>query len=73
MDFLKAFGRVKHNFLIEELTQSPLNPYIVNWYVSFLSDRKQTVVCHNTVGDWKDVNCSTTQGSVSVLYLLNLF
>ena len=56
MDFLKAFGRVKRNFLIEELTHSPLNPYIVNWYVSFLSDRKQRVVCHNTVGDWKDVN-----------------
>ena len=30
MDFLKAFGRVKHNFWIEELTQSPLYPYIVN-------------------------------------------
>ena len=73
MDFLKAFGRVKRNFLIEELTQSPLNPYIVNWYVSFLSDRKQRVVCYNTVGDWKDVNCSTTQGSVSGLYLFNLF
>ena len=73
MDFLKAFSRVKRNFLIEELTQSPLNPYIVNWYVSFLSDRKQRVVCHNTVGDWKDVNCSTTQGSDSGLYLFNLF
>ena len=69
MDFLKAFSRVKRNFLIEELTQSPLNPYIVNWYVS----RKKRVVCHNTVGDWKDVNCSTTQGSVSGLYLFNLF
>ena len=56
MDFLKAFGRVKRNCLIEELTHSPLNPYIVNWYVSFLSDRKQRVDCHNTVGDWKDVN-----------------
>ena len=39
MDFSKAFDRVKHNLLIEKLTQSPLNPYIVNWYVSFLSDR----------------------------------
>ena len=46
MDFSKAFDRVKHNLLIEKLTQSPLNPYIVNWYVSFLSDRKQRVVCH---------------------------
>ena len=73
MDFSKAFDRVKHNLLIQKLTQSPLNPYIVNWYVSFLSDRKQRVVCHNTVCDWKDVNRSTTQGSVSGPYLFNLF
>ena len=73
MDFSKAFDRVKHNLLIEKLTQSPLNPYIVNWYVSFLSDRKQRVVCHNTVCDWKDVNRGTTQGSVSGPYLFNLF
>ena len=57
---------------MEKLTQSPLNPYIVNWYVSFLSDRKQRVVCHNTVCDWKDVNRGTTQGSVSGPYLFNL-
>ena len=38
MDFSKAFDRVKHNLgLVEKLTQSPLNPYIVNWYVSFLT------------------------------------
>ena len=72
MDFSKALDRVKHNLLIEKLTQSPLNPYIVNWYVSFLSDRKQRVVCH-TVCDWKYVNRGTTQGSVSGPYLFNLF
>ena len=73
MDFSKAFDRVKHNLLIEKLTQSPLNPYIVNWYVSFLSDRKQRLVCHNTVCGWKDVNRGTTQESVSGPYLFNLF
>ena len=56
-----------------KLTQSPLNPCIVNWHVSFLSDRKQRVVCHDTVCDWKDVNRGNTQGSVSGPYLLNLF
>ena len=38
-----------------------------------MSDRKQRVVCHNTVCDWKDVNRGTTQGSVSGPYLFNLF
>ena len=69
----KTFDRVKHNLLTEKLTKSPLNPYIVNWYVSFLSDRKQRVVCHNTVCDWKDGNHGTTQVSVSGPYLFNLF
>ena len=73
MDFSKAFETVKHNLLIEKLTQSPLNPHTVSWYVTFLSDRKQRVVCHNTVYDRRDVNRGTTQGSVSGPHLLNLF
>ena len=36
MDFSKAFDRVKHNLLIEKQKESPLNPYMVNCYVSFL-------------------------------------
>ena len=71
-DFSKSFDRVKRNLLMAKLTQSPLNPWIVNWHVSFLSDRKQRVVCHYTVCDWKDANRGTTQGSVSGPYLFNL-
>ena len=66
IDFLKAFDRVKCNLLIAKLTQSPLNPYIVNWYVSFLSERKQRMVFNNTVCNWKDVNRGTTQGYLFV-------
>ena len=48
--------------------------YIINWYVSFLSERKQRVVCHNTFCYWKGVNCGTIQGSVSgPTYLFILF
>ena len=43
-NFSKSFDRVKHNLLMAKLTQSPLNPCIVNWHVSLLSDRKQRVV-----------------------------
>ena len=73
MDFSKAFDRVKHNLLVEKVKQCPLNPYIVNWFISFLSDRKQRVVCNNTVCEWKYVNCGTTQGSVNGPYLFSLF
>ena len=68
-----SLGLQKKSLLIEKLTQSPLNPYIDNWHVSFSSDRKQRVVCHNTVCDGKDVNRGTTQGSFSGPYFFNLF
>ena len=43
-------------------------------YLSFLSDRQQRVVYDNSfVGEWKDVNRGSTQGSVSGPYLFNVF
>ena len=46
---------------------------MVNWYISFLSDRKQRLVYNGTVCDWMMVNKGTTQGSVSGPHLFNLF
>ena len=51
----------------------PLNPYILNWYLSFLNDRRQRVVCNSIACDWISVNKGTTQGSVSGPYLFNIF
>ena len=52
----------------------PLNPYIINWYLNFLKNRKQGVVCNDFCGEWMDVNKGTTQGSVSGRpYLFNIF
>ena len=42
MDFSKAFDNVKHH-LFEKL-KYPLNPYIINWYMRFLADRRQRVI-----------------------------
>ena len=41
IDFSKAFDRVNHELLSFELRQLPLNPLIVNWYLSFLKKRLQ--------------------------------
>ena len=72
MDFSKAFDNFKHNLLVEKLKKSPLNRYLVNWYISFLGERMQRVVCNHVVCEWKDVNKGTTQGSVSGPYLFNV-
>ena len=43
-DFSKAFDSVPHNVVTERLKQTNLNPYIINWIISFLTNRKQRVV-----------------------------
>ena len=37
----------KHELLANKLKKLPLNPYITNWYLNFLKDRKQRVCCNN--------------------------
>ena len=73
MDFGKAFDFVYHTILSAKLKQLPLNPYITNWYQSFLYARQQRVVSYNFLGHWKSANRGTTQGSVSGPYLFNIF
>ena len=73
MDFSKAFDTVKHSLLFSKLKLLPLNPYILNWYLSFLTDRRQRIVCNGLTCGWISVNKGTTQGSVSGPYLFNIF
>ena len=44
IDVSKAFDMVKHALLADKLKSLALNPYIQNWYLSFLSDRQQSVI-----------------------------
>lgn len=68
MDFSKAFDTVKHDLLFCKLKLLPLNPYILNWYLSFLTDRRQRVVCSVITCDWICVNKGTTQGESQIMY-----
>ena len=63
-------------FYLQSLKQLPLNPYIINWYHSFLT--RISVYGHSC--DWVCVNKWTRQGSVCVWgwggsgpYLFNVF
>ena len=72
-DLSMAFDYVNHYLLCEKLKKLPLHPIIINWYISFLWDRKQRVVSKGIACNWKSVNRGTTQGSVSGPYLFNIF
>jgi len=73
MDFSKAFDSVKHDLLSVKLTQLGLSPYITNWCLSFLEGRMQRLLYDGFVGQWKDVNKGTTQGSVNGPHLFTIF
>lgn len=73
IDFSKAFDYVKHLLVGEKLKALHLNPYLVNWYLSFLIDRKQRLIFKGFIYKWHYVNKETTQGSVSEPHLFNLF
>ena len=50
-----------------------LNPYLVNWYLSFLMDRKQRLIFKGLIYKWHNVSKGTTRGSVSGPHLFHLF
>ena len=75
MDFSKALiDNVKHSLVGETLKALPLNPYVVvNWFLSFLMDRKQRLILKGATCKWHSVNKGATQGSVSGPHVFNLF
>ena len=73
MDFSKAFNSINHKLLSDKLKCLPLNPCIINWYLSFLENRKQRVVYTEFVEEWKNVNRGIVQGSLSGPYLFKIF
>ena len=73
MDFSKAFDSVNHELLLYKLKDVPLNPFIINCYLSFLENRQQCNIYNSFQGQWKCVNRGTTQGSVSDPHLFSIF
>ena len=53
MDFSKAFDNMKHSLVGEKLKGLYLNPYLVNWYLSFLMDRKQRIIFKGVITIYK--------------------
>ena len=49
MDCSKAFDSINHELLSIQLRQIPLNPFIINWYLSFLEKHQQRVIAIETL------------------------
>jgi len=59
--------------LSNKLKRLPLDPHIINWYLSFLDNRQQRVVYNSFAGQWKKISRGTIQRSVGGTYLFNIF
>ena len=71
-DFSKAFDSVPHNVVTEKLKQTNLNPYIINWMVIFLTNRKQRVVVDGLTTEYANINTGVPQGTVIGPFLFSL-
>ena len=45
-----------HRIVCQKLKSTNLNPYIINWIISFLGNRKQRVVVDGKIADYVDIN-----------------
>ncbi|CAB4043666.1 Hypothetical predicted protein, partial [Paramuricea clavata] len=71
-DFRKAFDSVPHDIVTGKLKQTNLNPYIINWIISFLTNRKQRVVVDGIITRYVDINKGVPQGTVIGPFLFSL-
>lgn len=63
-DFSKAFDSVPHDIVSNKLKTTGINPYIINWTINFLQNRKQRVAVEGRTTDYVDINKGVPQGTV---------
>ena len=64
LDFQKGFDLVDHNILLEKLKLYHLSTNALLWFDSYLSNRKQKVVCGGFASSWQTVKSGVPQGSI---------
>jgi len=63
-DMSKSFDRVWHRGLIHKLSSIGISGSLLNWFISYLSGRKQRVVLSNSFSPWAKVTAGVPQGSI---------
>ena len=64
VDFTKAFDLVDHKLLIQKLECYKFNENTLKWFISYLSNRKQSVHIGDTQSDYLEIISGVPQGSV---------
>ena len=61
LDISKAFDRVWHSGLLAKLRSIGLEGNMMNWFASYLSNRKQRVVIEGVHSDWRNIVAGVPQ------------
>ena len=64
LDFSKAFDTINHDILLYKLSHYAVRGMALEWFRSYLSDRKQYVFLNDNSSDLRKINCGFPQGSI---------
>ena len=64
IDLRKAFDTVNHDILLKKIEHYGVSGVLLEWFRSYLTDRKQYVFYKGKSSDLKSISCGVPQGSV---------
>ena len=63
-NFTKAFDTISHRIVCNKVKDLEINPYVINWLIGFLSNRKQRVAVDCNITEFLDIDRGVPQGTV---------
>ena len=74
LDYSKAFDTVDHDIMLRKLCHYGIRGSALNWFSSYLSDRKQLVTYNDITSSTKVISCGVPQGSIlgPLLFLIHI-